>query len=133
MVINKSLVGLLSALTLASCTSSNAPSAPAPTPAAPTESTTPQGGVTKTQYLSYKSPAGDDTMSVSVTTKDGVVTAVSATPEATNPISLQLQKAFADNVSGKVVGKSVKNLKVDTISGASLTTKAFNDFLATVQ
>lgn len=68
-------------------------------------------------------------MTVSVTTKDGVITEVSVTPLARGT-SLMYQQAFAGDVSGSVVGKAIKGLKVDTISGASLTTAAFNDFLA---
>ena len=39
---------------------------------------------------------------------------------------------FAKWISSKIVGQSVKGLQVDTISGASLTTEAFNKFLNTI-
>lgn len=71
-------------------------------------------------------------MKISITTKDGVITTVNTTPLATNEISLKLQNAFAANVSANVVGKAVKGLKVDTVSGASLTTNAFNEYLASL-
>ncbi len=86
--------------------------------------------VTETKELSYTSPAGPESIKVSITTQNGIITNVMATPLATAPISLKLQTAFADNVSKSVVGKNLKGLKVDTVSGASLTTGAFNEFLA---
>ncbi len=67
---------------------------------------------------------------MSITLNNGVITKVSATPEATNPISLKLQTGFSEKVAEKVIGRAIKGLKVDTVSGASLTTTAFNEFLA---
>lgn len=85
---------------------------------------------TKSGQVNYKNPAGSDSMKVNITTKNGIITEASVTPMATNPVSLKFQQGFAGKISGSVVGKSVKGLKVDTVSGASLTTAAFNDFLA---
>lgn len=106
-------------------------------PATPSTSLVDSGTVATSQInapiegvISYKTPAGDDAIKVSLMTKEGIITGVATTPLATNPISLKLQTAFAAKVSESVVGKAVKGLKVDTISGASLTTAAFNGFLA---
>ncbi len=85
---------------------------------------------TVTKTISYQSPAGSESIKLSITAKDGIITAASATPFATDSTSLFMQKGFAEKVSGAVVWKAVKGLKVDTISGASLTTGAFNIFLA---
>ena len=146
MIGKKSIVSLLSLATLASCTTSSnttvqtTPTVPETTnttmspekvatvtntPATPSE-------VAQTKELTYKSPAGTESIKVNMTTKDGVITSVTATPLATNPISLKMQTAFAGGVSKSVVGKAVKGLKVDTVSGASLTTGAFNAYLATM-
>lgn len=84
----------------------------------------------RTGELYYTSPAGPELVKISITTKDGIIVETTATPTATNPKSLKFQQAFAGKVSASIVGKAVKGLKVDTISGASLTTKAFNDFFA---
>ncbi len=82
--------------------------------------------------LAYKSPAGQESINVSLTTKDGIITNVTATPLATNPISIKLQSAFASDISKNVIGKTIKGLKVDTVSWASLTTGAFNEYIASV-
>lgn len=96
------------------------------------EKTTPtsQESAIKEDILSYTSPAGKETIKTNLTVKNGIITDVSTTPLATHPISLKLQTAFSAKVSESVIGKAIKGLKVDTISGASLTTGAFNDFLA---
>lgn len=146
MIGKKSIVSLLSLATLASCTTASntttvqTPSVPETTkttvapdntavvtsnPATPTD-------VVQTKELSYRSPAGTESMKISMTTKDGVITSVTATPLATNPISLKMQTGFAAGVSKSVVGKVAKGLKVDTVSGASLSTGAFNEFLASM-
>jgi hypothetical protein len=86
-----------------------------------------------TEELSYTSPAGKDTVKVSMVTQNGIITSVTTTPLATHPISLKLQTAFAEGVSKSVVGKPIKGLKVDTVSWASLTTTAFNTYLASME
>lgn len=43
------------------------------------------------------------------------------------------QKAFADKIGEKIVGKSVKGLKVWVVNGASLTSKAFEDSLVNIE
>lgn len=143
-----SIATLLSLLVLTGCTNNTAPKTDTPA-AAPTSQDTPAEqssetvasvsstiatpkDVMQTKEISYMSPAGSETIKVSLTTKDGVITSVTATPLATNPISLKLQTAFAGDVSKNAVGKAIKGLKVDTVSGASLTTAAFNEFLASV-
>jgi uncharacterized protein with FMN-binding domain len=107
-----------------------------PTPA-PTEPTTGSSSVTptaqasvitRTETVSYKNPSGSDEVEFSVTVTDGVITAASATPKAENEISKKLQTAFAGGVSAKVVGMKAKDLDVDAIGGASLTTAAFETF-----
>lgn len=102
----------------------------APAKNTPTSAVNISSPSTKSGQANYKTPAGSDSMKVSITTKNGIITETSATPMATNPVSLRFQQSFAGKISGNVVGKSIKGLKVDTVSGASLTTAAFNDFLA---
>jgi len=78
---------------------------------------------------SYESPAGKETIDVSVTLDGGVVSAVDVTPEATNPTSKTWQTAFASGVSDEVVGTSIDDVELDAVSGASLTTGGFEDAL----
>lgn len=81
---------------------------------------------------SYESPAGPETVGVSVTLADGVVTAVEVTPEATNPASQKFQNQFASGVADVVVGKPIEGLTVDAVSGSSLTPEGFNAALAEI-
>jgi uncharacterized protein with FMN-binding domain len=83
---------------------------------------------TRTETVSYKTPAGSDPVEFSVTVTDGVITAASATVKAENEISKKYQTAFVSEVSSKVVGKKAKDLKLDAIGGASLTSGAFEMF-----
>ncbi len=139
------MVSLLSLATLASCTTTDTTTLQTPkvpettnTTVSPekvstvTEAPATPSDVAQTKELSYQSPAGTESIKIDMTTKDGVITSVSATPLASNPISVKMQTAFAAGVSESVVGKTAKGLKVDTVSGASLTTGAFNEYLASM-
>jgi hypothetical protein len=133
------LVMIASLATLVSCgqTTTTAPVVPvAPTttitgvvitPTAPAAAAT----FTRKETLSYKVPAPDLDASVEfdVTVTDGIITAASSRTVATAPASKYNQDNFAKDVSTKVVGKKAKDLKVDAIGGASLTTLAFETFV----
>ena len=101
-----------------------------PTPK-PTNTPTPQANaVTKTGTVTYNSPAGPEDVSFSVTVKNDIITAASSTPQAHDGMSKRMQNNFTNAVGSQVVGKSIKNLNLDAVGGASLTTKAFVKFVA---
>lgn len=82
---------------------------------------------TYSENATYMSPAGQDTMGVSLTLKDGVITAVSIENLATNETSIQFQNLFAEGISSVVVGKPIASLgKVGAVNGSSLTPVGFN-------
>jgi uncharacterized protein with FMN-binding domain len=87
--------------------------------------------VSRTEVLSYdsRSPEGMVPVEFSVTVTDGVITAASATAKTEKDASLYNQTSFVNALSGAVVGKKAKDLKVDAIGGASLTTAAFETFV----
>lgn len=58
---------------------------------------------TVTKNTSYQSPAGKEYIKISVTAKDGVITAASAIPLATDSTSQFMQKGFAEKISSTVV------------------------------
>lgn len=92
--------------------------------------TTPAMPVTRTETVTYASPANpQDPVEFSVTVTDGIITAASATPKSDHEISKKLQTAFAAEVGAKVVGMKAADLDVDAIGGASLTTGAFETFV----
>lgn len=77
----------------------------------------------------YTSPAGKEEVGVSLTLKDNIVTDVTFTPKATNEVSIKLQGMFASGFKELVVGKDINTVKLDKVSGSSLTPKGFNDAL----
>lgn len=71
-------------------------------------------------------PVGEDTIDVHLRLATGKVADVSVVGHPFTTISKNHQDAFAKAISGKVVGKPLEGLKVDTVAGASWTTEAFN-------
>jgi len=80
---------------------------------------------TYTATGSYKSPGGQEDVTVTLTLADGAVTAVEVTPEATDPTSLVYQTRFASGVAEQVVGRALDDVDVDKVSGSSLTSTGF--------
>ena len=101
-----------------------------PVPADPDASGYTDG--TYTESGSYQSPAGEESVQVSVALEGGVITAVEVTPDATNPQSKQYQKAFASGIADEVVGRPIDGADVDVVSGSSLTSEGFNAALARI-
>ncbi|WP_221981001.1 FMN-binding protein [Rhizobium laguerreae] len=72
-------------------------------------------------------------ITVKVTLKDGIVTAVTVTPHAYVPRSLELQRAFAAAVPKVVVGKRIDQVRVGKLAGSSGTPKGFNDAIRQIR
>ena len=72
-------------------------------------------------------PVGEDTIDVHLTVKDQNVTAVKIVGHPFTSISKKHQNDFAKAVPDAVVGKPLKDLKVDKLAGASWTSEAFKD------
>lgn len=94
------------------------------TPATPTT-------LTRKETLSYNVPAPGttDLIEFDVTVTDGVITRAAAVGKADHEYSKNWQAKFIAELSSKVVGKKAKDLDVDAIGGASLTTAAFETFV----
>jgi len=76
---------------------------------------------------SYVAPSGQESISVDVTLKDGIVTDVTVTPHATGGTRQDgFQEQFADNIASEVVGKNIDELNVSRVAGSSLTSTGFN-------
>jgi uncharacterized protein with FMN-binding domain len=109
-----------------------APSAAAPSAdasAAPAEGSAATGAYADGDYSAtgeYQSPAGTESVDVSVTLEGDIVTDVTVEPNADNANSVRYQTAFAGNVADVVVGKSIDDLAVDKVAGSSLTSDGFN-------
>jgi uncharacterized protein with FMN-binding domain len=81
----------------------------------------------------YTSPGGTESIDVSLTLEDGIVTAVEVTSNAENPNSVRYQTAFISGIEAEVVGVAIDDLDVDRVSGSSLTSTGFDDAVAQIQ
>jgi uncharacterized protein with FMN-binding domain len=75
----------------------------------------------------YQSPSGPETIVVTVSVADGVVTQATVEPQATNSTSSRYQGQFAGGVADEVVGKSLAEIDVTRVAGSSLTGRGFNE------
>lgn len=111
----------------------NATGTTTPTPNTPVTSGNTYKGGTYTANGTYRSPAGSETIGLSITLKDDVVTSVIVTPNATNSNSIKYQGQFTAGVATQVVGKDIDSLAVAKVSGSSLTAGGFNDALIKIK
>jgi hypothetical protein len=129
------------------CTSEVADAnAPATSDATPTQASTPSStaaasdpaaatapGTDSSKYADgeysevgqYVSPGGQEQIKVDLTLKGDLVTAVTVTPQSTNPNGKFYEGKFAGGISAIVVGKNIDDLKVSKVAGSSLTSGGF--------
>ncbi len=100
-----------------------------------TDEPTESGQATGTEYTDgeytatgeYTSPGGEESVTVTVTLADSVVTDVEVTGSGTTPNAKKFQGEFIDNISDVVVGKRIDELNVSKVAGSSLTSGGFNN------
>ena len=91
-------------------------------------------GNTYTTTVEYDVPEGTESNSFSLVIKDGIISSIEVGITTTNKASLKYQQDFAKNIDSLVVGQKISELKsIDRVSGASVTTTAFNDALLKLQ
>lgn len=91
-------------------------------------------GNTYTTTVEYDVPEGTESNSFSLVIKDGIISSIEVGITTTNKASLKYQQDFAKNIDSLVVGQKISELKtIDRVSGASVTTTAFNDALLRLQ
>lgn len=81
---------------------------------------------TYTESASYSAPSGTETVDVTLTLADNVITAVEVTGHATDPQAKEHQGEFKDGIAAVVVGKNIDEIQVDKVGGSSLTSGGFN-------
>lgn len=141
-----SLVGTLAACSPASPEPTKAPEATSvpdePATAAPAETAAPTddaaAGSTYTDgsytaSADYQSPNGTESVEVTITLADDVVSAVQVVGSGDNPDSRRYQGMFIDNIASVVVGKEIDSLAVDKVAGSSLTSGGFNDAVEAIK
>ncbi len=81
----------------------------------------------------YTSPAGDESVEVKITLKSNVITEAEVISKATKPKSITMQNLFIGGFMEMVVGKNINEVKLDKVSGSSLTSKGFNDAIEKIK
>lgn len=82
---------------------------------------------------SYMSPGGPDKVGVKLTLVGGVISDITVTPIAGDKVSEKFQAQFMSGYKTLVLGKKIDGLKLDKVSGSSLTPIGFNDALEQIK
>lgn len=102
------------------------------TPATPATNASYKDG-TYSEATSFSTPGGPDKLTVSLTLKDNVVTAVKADASSSDPESEEYDNRFLAAYEKLVVGKNINDISLSRVSGASLTTTGFNEALTQIK
>lgn len=81
----------------------------------------------------YTSPGGRESILLAVTIKNNKIESVDFTGQARGGESKQYQTIFADNFESMVIGKNINEVKLDKVSGSSLTSIGFNNALEKIK
>jgi uncharacterized protein with FMN-binding domain len=131
---NKTAVALLGGLALVGALAGCSTPAATTDPGTDSGSTAPDDSAssgtytdgTYTESADYQAPSGTETVDVTLTLADNVITEVQVTGHATDPEAKVHQGQFANGIAGVVVGKNIDEIQVDKVGGSSLTSGGFN-------
>ena len=147
---NKTAVAVIAGLSLAGALAGCAPTEAPSTPAETTEPTTapttaPDAGTdtgaatsaytdgTYTESGSYQSPNGPESVDVTVTLADDVITAVEVVGHGDNPDSKHYQGEFIGGIGAVVVGQNIDDIQVSKVAGSSLTSGGFTSAIDAIK
>ena len=127
--VSAALAGVAGALVLAGCsgadTGAAGPSAGGSAGEASGGDATYADG-TYTAEGSYATPESVETISVTVTLEDDVITAVEVSGDPSQRESQDYQGRFIGGIADVVVGKDIDEISVSRVAGSSLTSGGFN-------
>ncbi len=145
-------VGIAGALALAGCagttadSSGNADTSSAGTDSSSTttdstSSTTDSSSTGSDAYVdgtytaegAYATPETVESISVTVTLKDDVITAVKVSGDPQAQQTVEYQSKFIGGISDAVVGKNIDQLSVSRVAGSSLTSGGFNEAIDAIK
>ncbi|MCW1907929.1 MAG: hypothetical protein KIH63_001140 [Candidatus Saccharibacteria bacterium] len=112
-------------------TPANPPAASTVSP--PAAATTKYKNGTYTATGSYSTPESTETISISLTVENDVVTATSAQNTAKDRESKEYQADFISGYKAQVIGKALASLNLGNVSGSSLTPIGFNNAVAKIR
>ncbi|MFG6401942.1 MULTISPECIES: hypothetical protein [unclassified Microbacterium] len=141
--VTAAFVGVLGIVTLAGCATDATTTTPSDTSssdAAPAASSAPDASAapaagdatgayadgTYTGEGTYATPESVETIEVTLTLENDVVTAVEVVGDPQAAESQRYQSQFIGGISDEVVGKSIDDLSVSRVAGSSLTSGGFN-------
>ena len=109
-------------------------STPAPTPTPkPVVASSPYRDGNYTVQKQYSVPHSFESITVTLTVKNGVVTGSQIQNSENEPESANFQEGFAADYQSQVVGRSLSSLSLAGVAGASDTTRAFNQAVASIR
>ncbi|WP_312676624.1 FMN-binding protein [Microbacterium sp.] len=82
---------------------------------------------------SYATPESVETITVTVTLENDVITAVEVTGNPTKRESEQYQSKFIGGIFAEVVGKNIDEISVSRVAGSSLTSGGFNEAIDAIK
>lgn len=135
-------LGIAGALTLVGCSSPGAATTePADTDAgastAPDSGSASAGGAyadgTYTAEGSYATPESVETIEVTVTLADDVITDVEVTGDPQKSESEEYQGRFIGGIADVVVGQDIDEISVSRVAGSSLTSGGFNQAIEAIK
>ncbi|GAA5091256.1 hypothetical protein GCM10025760_18160 [Microbacterium yannicii] len=82
---------------------------------------------------SYATPESVETIAVTVTLEDDVITTVKVAGDPQKRESEQFQGQFIGGIADVVVGHDIDDIQVSRVAGSSLTSGGFNDAIETIK
>ncbi|MDR7186656.1 uncharacterized protein with FMN-binding domain [Microbacterium trichothecenolyticum] len=82
---------------------------------------------------SYATPESVETISVTVTLENDVITAVEVTGDPQKRESEQYQGQFIGGIADVVVGQDIDDIQVSRVAGSSLTSNGFNEAIEAIK
>ena len=84
---------------------------------------------TYTESGSYSSPAGRESIGVTLTLRSGIISDATVVRQATDQTASSYQGLFISGYKSVVVGKPIDSVSLSNVAGSSLTPKGFTDAL----
>lgn len=81
----------------------------------------------------YNSPAGPESINVTLTLKNDIVTDATVTSLAKDDKSQHYQGLFISGYKQYVIGKNINTIQLDKVSGSSLTPAGFNSAVSKIE
>ncbi len=81
----------------------------------------------------YFSPGGQESIKVTITLSNDIVTASSAVSGANDSTAASYQSNFINGYKQFVIGKKITSINISNVSGSSLTSQGFNDALQQIE